>query len=100
MRDILALHNALRDAGLDISGVSDPGPNAYINGWNTTPTEAERAQAGAILKAFDWTEKPALTLATIEALSSDEKSRLIDLLLTQAAGVRPDLLDMAKKPKA
>jgi len=98
MRDILDLHIALRDAGLDISGVSDPGPKAYINGWNTSPTEADLDVATTLLREFDWSDPPPPSTAeqireTVQKLTPHEKQQLLDEFLVDRLREKPKLLE-------
>jgi len=98
MRDILDLHIALRDAGLDISGVSDPGESAYINGWNSPPSESDLLKAESIIKEFDWTDPapPAtaeMIRSTVQKLTPQQKQKLLDDLLFENVRMKPRLLE-------
>jgi hypothetical protein len=95
MKDILDLHVALQKAGLDISGVCDPGPQARITGWNTGPTQADLDKASLILKSFDWTDPvPVDVEAQVARLTPAQKQRLLDLSVVEVAKANPKLLGM------
>lgn len=101
MPDIMDLHMALRGAGLNIEGVSDPGPEAYITGWVTEPTKDDLALAESILKSFDWSDRPTKTeeqiKTEISVLTPDQRMKLVDRLLIDLALAKPEVFESAKE---
>lgn len=93
MKDIVDLHESLREAGFAISGLCGEVPDVKITGWNTPPTRDDESRAAAFIQNFDWAVPDEASIrATVKGMSALDREQLLLKLMEHFAVQNPKFL--------
>lgn len=96
------IHDALKEAGFEVLGVSGGKEGVQITAWATKPTAQQEADARTIIQSFDWdrvaptSEEVRTLVSTLEPVT---KQAVLDSILAQWIEDHPKLYFQLTSPK-